>query len=298
MNKQRSKIVFLFAALLWGSSYAIQKPVVDVIDPVSFTFWNFFLSGCLFLFYALWKNVPLLYRFREGIILGVFLSGIEIFEMVGLKLTSSADTVFLTNIGMLMIPFVSYLFFRRGVKVADGIAIVIASMGMYLLVGGVHGFNLGDGIVLFSSVASAFYFIYSERFEGERASHITTLCVQQFFIISLICLIWGKFSHLSFAIDAPYRFIILWQTLLFTTVPYAIIQWASQYADEMVAAIYDGVVEPLTGGLLSWVVFHEATTLIKVFGGALMILSFVFSALITKRHFIYKLYQNALLRLK
>jgi drug/metabolite transporter (DMT)-like permease len=287
MTKQKSKLIFFIAAILWGSSYAIQKPVLDVIDPVSFTFWNFFLSGCIFLLYAIWKKIPLLYRWREGVILGVFLSGIEIFEMVGLKLTSSANTVFLTNIGMLMIPFVSYLFFRKSVKTVDSVAILIASIGMYFLVGGVRGFGLGDGIVLFSSLASALYFIYSERFEGEKASYITTLCVQQFFIISIICLIWGRFANLSFAVDASYHFTILWQTLLFTTIPYAVIQWASEYADEMIAAIYDGVVEPLTGGILSWVIFHEATTPIKVMGGGLMIFAFIFSALISKRHFIY-----------
>jgi drug/metabolite transporter (DMT)-like permease len=292
MNKHRSKIIFLVAAILWGSSYAIQKPLLDSIDPVVFTFWNFFLSGVLFLIYAIVKQIPLAYRWREGVILGIFLCGMEILEMVGLKYTSSANTVFLTNLGMLIIPYVGWLFFRDKVKVQDAIAVLIATIGMYLLVGGVRGFNFGDGVLLLSAISSAFYFIYSERFEAEQARHITTLCIQQFFVISLVCLVWAKFSGTTFAIPPHLCLELLWQVALFTTIPYVIIQWASRYADQMIAVIYDGVVEPLTGAILSWVIFRDATTPLQVFGGALMILSFVFSALVSKRHFIYRVFAS------
>lgn len=285
MTKQSSKLVFFIAAVLWGASYAIQKPLLEYIDPVVFTFWNFFLSGILFFAYAIANKIPLTYRWREGLILGVFVSGMEILEMVGLKLTSSANTVFLTNLGMLIIPYVGWLFYKGKVKIEDGIAVAIAIVGMYLLVGGVHGFGVGEIVLLLSALSSAFYFIYSERFEAERARHITTLCVQQFFVISLICLVWGLWSGTSFMIESSLRLTLLWQIVLFTTIPYAIIQWASRYADEMIATIYDGVVEPLTGAILSWVILAEATTLIQVVGGVLMILSFIFASIFSRRHF-------------
>lgn len=293
MNKNKSKIIFFIAALLWGSSYAVQKPLLESVDPVTFTFWNFFLTGLLFLVYALYNKIPLTYRIREGVVLGVFLAGIEIFEMVGLKMTSSANTVFLTNIGMLMIPYAGYLLFKRKIKIEDNLAIVVATVGMYLLVGGVHGFNLGDGIVLFSSLASALYFIYSERYEAERSSHITSLCVQQFFTIAAICLVWNIFAGVSLAVPSGFKVALLWQTVLFTTLPYTMIQWASRYADEMVAAIYDGVVEPLTGAIVAWVVFSEATSFPKVLGGMIMVLSFVLAAIASKRHFIYMKLKDA-----
>jgi drug/metabolite transporter (DMT)-like permease len=288
MTKEKSKLIFFIAAVLWGASYAIQKPLLDVIDPVVFTFWNFFLSGSVFLVYALVKKIPLTYRWREGIILGFFLCGMEILEMVGLKMTNSASTVFLTNLGMLIIPYVGWLFFKDKVKIENAIAIGIAMLGMYLLVGGVHGFSLGDGILLLSALSSAFYFIYSERFEEERARHITILCIQQFFVISIICLVWGFFAGTPFTIEPGLRFDLLWQIVLFTFIPYTIIQWACRYADEMTAVIYDGVVEPLTGAILAWVIFLEATSVTKVIGGVLMIISFVFAAVFSKRHFLYQ----------
>lgn len=55
----------------------------------------------------------------------------------------------------------------------------------------------------------------------------------------------------------------------------------------MIAVVYDGVVEPLTGAILSWVIFMEATSFTKVLGEVLMIISFVFAAIFSKRHFLY-----------
>lgn len=296
MTKNKSKLVFLIAAILWGASYAVQKPLLDFINPVSFTFWNFLFSGIVFAIYALVKKIPLTYRWREGIILGIFLSGMEILEMVGLDMTSSANTVFLTNLGMLIIPYVSYLMYRRKVKIRDNIAIILAIVGMYFLVGGLTGFSYGDAILLVSALASAFYFIYSERFEGEKSHHITTLCIQQFFTISVLCLIWGQFANLSFAVIPSIRYEVLWQTILFTTIPFAIIQWACKWADEMIATIYDGVIEPLTGAVFSWIIFMEATSPIQVIGGMLMILAFIFSAIFSRRkylgHFLLQLFRK------
>lgn len=55
----------------------------------------------------------------------------------------------------------------------------------------------------------------------------------------------------------------------------------------MIAAIYDGVVEPLTGAIVSWVIFSEVTSLSKVLGEFIMVLSFLLAAVASKRHFIY-----------
>lgn len=287
MNKNRSKLVYFIAALLWGASYAVQKPLLDHINPISFTFWNFFLSGTLFLVYALYAKIPILHRWREGVVLGIFVAGMEILEMVGLDMTTSANTVFLTNLGMLIIPYVGYLMYRHRIRMADNIAIIIAIFGMYLLVGGVNGFGRGEFVLLASALSSAFYFIYSERFERERATHITALLIQQFFVIAAMCILWKAVAgNTPFVVESAFRWPLVWMTVLFTTIPYAIIQWASKWADEMVATLYDGVVEPLTGAVFSWVVFHEATTTLQVFGGVLMIASFVFAAIILKKHFI------------
>lgn len=285
-------MVFSLVAILWGASYAAQKTLLVFIDPVVFTFWNFFLSGLVFFFYAIVRGSPLTYRWKEGVVLGLFLSGVEIFQMVGLNMTSSANTAFLTNLGMLIIPFVGWFLFKNVLKVTDVVILGVAIIGMYLLVGGVSGFGPGDGIVLLSAFASALYFLYSERFEAEKDGHITSLCVQQFFTIALVCFVWGLFANTSFVIPSSLHTEFLWQIIIFTTIPYGIIQWACIYADGMTAALYDGVVEPLVGAIFSWVIFLEATSATKMMGAVIMLIAFVSPVIFTRkrRHFLQHLF--------
>src|SRR3989344_618263 len=287
-NKDWSKLGFFVVAIIWGASFAFQRTIIKDIGAINFTFWSFFISALIFLIYALLRNANLLYRIREGIILGILLSGIEIFQMVGLKLSTAADTAFLSNVGMLLVPYLGWILLRHKVTLKNNLSLVVAAVGMYFLVGGLRGFGLGEFYLLVSALFMAFYFLYLERYDGEKHSHVLTLCVQQFFVISVICLVCGWFVGSGFYVGENQVSYLLWLTIIFTTIPYAIVQWASKYADEMIVAMYDGVVEPLVGGIVAWMIFLEPTTPLEVSGGLLMILAFGFTGIFSRRHFLIK----------
>ncbi len=287
-NRSLSKLAFFSAAIVWGASFAFQKEMVREIGALDFTFWNFFISAVVFWVYAILKDVKITYRLREGIVLGVFLAGIEIFQMVGLKFASAADTAFLTNLGMLLIPYLGWLLLRHKVTLENNIALALAIVGMYLLVGGVSGFGLGTSMLLLSALSMAYYFLYLERYDSERNSHLLALLVQQFLVISAISAAASWLVGAPLSVERSRVPDLLWLTIVFTTIPYAVVQWAGKYADEMIAAIYDGVVEPLVGGIVAWVAFAEPTTPLSVGGGVLMVFAFGFGAIFSKRHFLLK----------
>lgn len=283
-----SKFSFFVVALLWGTSFAFQKTLLAVINPLTFIFWNFTLALLVLLSVALVKKTNLTYRLREGVFLGILLSALEIFQMIGLKLSTSADTVFISNLGMLLIPYTGWLLFRHKISVKNNIALTLAVVGMYLLVGGVSGFTSGNGMLLISAVAMALYFLYSQKFESERSSHILALLVQQFFVIVTVTGLSVVFIGEQFSIPSQVMTSFLWQAVLFTVLPFVLIQWASHWADEMIAAVYDGVVEPLVGGIVSWVFFVEPTTRTSVLGALLMVTAFVFASIFSNKHFLNK----------
>lgn len=281
-----SKFSFFVVAVLWGSSFAFQKTLFTFITPYELTFWNFAIGGVAICCIAAAKKVTFTYRLKEGVILGVLLAGVEISQMLGLRFSTSADTAFISNIGMLLIPYAGLLLFRHRVRVKDNIAIVIAIIGMYLLVGGVHGFGFGEAMLLVSAVVMSLYFLYSQRFEGEKSSHVLTLLVQQFFITTILSGIAVLVSGGSFLLQGPVVPDLLWMAVVFTVVPYVLIQWASRWADEMIATLYDGVVEPLVGGITSWVFFSEPATRMNVVGGLLMVVAFAIGGIFSNRHFL------------
>jgi drug/metabolite transporter (DMT)-like permease len=284
--KNWSKFAFFIAAVLWGMSFAFQKTLLVFVSPYSFIFWNFAVALIILFCYATYKKSNLLYRLPEGLFLGVLLAGIELFQTAGLAITSSANTVFISNIGMLFVPYAGWMLFRHKISLKDNAAIVLAILGMYMLVGGVHGFGFGEALLLLSAVCMAAYFPYLRRFEGERSSHVLALSVQQFFVVTSISGLAVFFVQESFSIPSPIIGNLFLQIILFTAIPYMMILWASQWADEMVAAIYDGVVEPLIGGVVAWGFFAEATTQTRVLGALLMVVAFSFASLFSGRHFL------------
>lgn len=288
MNISLAKVSFFIVAVLWGSSFPFQKQLLVHISAINFTFWNFFLSGIVFLLYALYTKTSFTAKLREGIILGLFLGGIEIFQMIGLAHTTAANTVFLSNLGMLIIPYLGWLLLKHKVTLKNTSSIVLAGIGMYFLVGGIKGFGFGEGMLLLSAVFMGLYFLYSEQFGSRGQSHVLSLLVQQFFVTAILCLIAGFFVHDTFFVPSSLYVTLGWQTILFTTLPYVLVQWACKYADEMTTVLYDGVIEPLVGGVVAWVIFKEATTTVQVLGGFLMIFAFAFAQIISRKHFFRK----------
>lgn len=287
-----AKAALLVVAILWGSSFAFQKGLLESIDPVVFTLYNFLVAGVIFLAYAIYKKQDIFYRIREGIILGVLIAAMEISQMIGLHLSTAANTSFISNLGMLLIPYLGWLLYKHRVTAFNSALLLIAAFGMYFLVGGIDGFRFGDLVLLFSAGCMGFYFLFSERFEGEKGSHMATLCAQQFVFVSIVCLIIASVAHLPFDVPEGARFDLAWQIFVFTVIPYTLIQWASKYSDEMVVAMYDGVVEPLVGGLVAWGLFLEATSIGKVFGGMMMVFAFGVSVIYTNSHILLKKWRH------
>lgn len=269
------RLEFLLAALLWGSSFAFQKTLFGNISPVGFTFWNFFIPFIFLFVIVLFRKQSILYKYKEGLILGALLFLLEILQMYGLKYSSAANTAFISNIGMLMIPLLGFVLYKHKVRKVDMIALALALSGMYLLVGGISSFHMGDFLLLLSALAIGFYFLYSEVFEGEKQSHMLVLCTQQFFVISFLCaLMIVLMPDEVFSVESGIFFSLGWQIAAFTLIPYLLIQMASKKSNEMTAAMYDGVVEPLVGGIVAWGLFKEVATPTMIVGGLVMVVSF------------------------
>ncbi len=281
---KQAKYAILIVAILWGSSFAFQKEVLESMHPVLFTFLNFFITGLLFLIYSLITKKNLLYRLSEGVLLGVCVTAMELTQMWGLHISSAANTSFISNLGMLFIPYLGYIVYRHKVTLLDTVTLCIAGVGMYFLVGGINGVGYGDIFLFASAFFMSLYFLLSQRYEGESGVHMSVLCAQQFMTVSCITavmmLVYPAFRTASY--EGATYFVAL--ILIFTALPYALIQWSSKYSNEMMVSMYDGVIEPLIGGVVAWVVFFEATSPLQVAGGLLMVAAFAISSLYTKRH--------------
>lgn len=268
-------IAVFCVALSWGWSFSYVKGVLDVIPPLVFVGWSFLLSGLFFFVVAVFRGEPLLFRWREGLVLGFFLFLLEGLQKIGLSGTSAGNTAFISEIGILVIPIMEWLFFKKFLRRAHVFALILAFFGLYELTGGIHHLTSGDLFVLACAFACAAYIMITDRYEKESASNIITLCAQQFLFVAAI-----SFSCAS-VLDVP---IVIHDThaitqLVFLTIitmlfPYFLVQWAQRYVNDMRAA-FTYSLEPVFGGAFAWTIGGEQATPWMLVGAVCM-----FSAMI------------------
>jgi drug/metabolite transporter (DMT)-like permease len=280
-----SRIALFFVSLLWGLSFVFTKDYLEVMNPLVFTGYSFLLSGIFFVAVAAYQKKKLSFRLREGILLGVLLFLMEGPQMIGLSETTAANTAFITSVGILLIPILEWLIYKRDLKRATIFALVVALVGIHLLTGGVNNFNVGDVWIVLAAFGALFYMVYLDHFEKEKNSTMMVLCAQQFLTVGVVSLV------IAYVSNAPFGYIsgegslvpFFWLTLIFTLVPYLLLQWAERSADEVQVTFYS-VLEPVVGGLAAWTIGPELATPGMMLGGGLIVFALLVTEFANRHH--------------
>lgn len=257
-------------AILWGWSFIYAKALLEYIDPIFLTGTTFLLSGVLFLLYCTLSGRSLVFRWREGLILGGLLCLVEMAQTIGLSQTTAANTVFISGLGVLTVPFLERIFFKKKVPLIIWFAVVMSLVGLYFLTGGPNEIGQGDLWVFLCALGVGAYLIATSRFEKEKKSDIYVLCAQQFLSVgifaSMTSFLLGTFELSSLE---PFwqEFLIL--SFFATLLPYTFIQYAEEYLTTFQITFISSL-EPFVGGLLAWTYGREPHTALMVAGGIIM----------------------------
>lgn len=280
------RIALFSVSLLWGISFVFTKGYLHVLNPITFTAYSFLISGVFFLCIVLFRdrfdwftaNKKISFRLREGVLLGILLFFLEMPQTIGLSETTAANTAFITALGVLLIPFLERALYGHKIRLFTIAALAIAFWGTHLLTGGIQHFNEGDIWIVIAAIGCLFYMVYSDHFEKEKSSDMAVLCSQQFLTIGIISLFVAFISRAPLGLqtsDGSWTPLVV-LTILFTFIPYLLLQWAERYADEIKITFYS-ILEPLIGGIAAWTIGAEKATPSMVFGGALIVLAIAFS---------------------
>lgn len=277
------RIALFFVSFLWGTSFVFTKGYLEVMNPLVFTGYSFLLSGLFFLVVVRYQKKRFAFRLREGIILGILLFFMEGPQMVGLSQTTAANTAFITSLGILLIPILEWLVYKRPVKRATILALVIAFLGIHLLTGGVEQFSQGDLWVVLAALGTLFYMVALDHYEKEKNSTMMVLCAQQFIVVGIVSLAAAYVSSAPFGITDPAGswWPFVWLTIIFTLIPYLLLQWAERYANEVQITFYS-ILEPLIGGAAAWTIGAELASPSMMMGGALIVLALIISEYVNR----------------
>ena len=203
MTRSQANFLLLAVALVWGSAFVAQAHGMEALGPFAFTGLRFLL-GVIVVLPLAWRDyrgiarraVPPEWRELRGVILlGVLLALGAVFQQIGIIHTTVTNAGFLTGLYVPLVPLISWLLMRVRPHWSVWPCSIGCLAGMWLLSGaGSLSLGVGDSWVVASSLFWALHVIFVGRIAGRIAAPYLVACAQ-FFVCSVLCLIWAAFSE-------------------------------------------------------------------------------------------------------
>jgi len=153
-------LAMLATAAIWGGSFVVMKDSLEKQDVFSFLASRFILASLLMFMYRPTALRGLSKRFvLRGIFAGILLGSGYIFQTFGLTNTTVSNTGFITGLYLVFTPLISLIILRRHVIRIQWLAVLLATIGLFLI--SYNGVSLGRGetLVLISAMLYGAHFV-------------------------------------------------------------------------------------------------------------------------------------------
>lgn len=142
------------AGVCFGTTFALTRRALVGVGPAPFLAVRFSLAALLLAPLALRRpSSPGV--LRDGVAAGLALLAGYLLQTWGLTSVTGPVSAFETNLLVVIVPLLSALVLRRRPSTASLLGAGLATVGLWLLTGGVTGFGLGDGLTVGCAVAFA-----------------------------------------------------------------------------------------------------------------------------------------------
>ena len=278
----------ILAALFWGISYPLTKYVEDV--P------TFYIISIRFAFAAVVLGVFCYKNFRNfhpdvlkfSFFLSFIISAMYIFNIIGVKHTTSVRASFFTTLSFLIVPVLNYFVYKVRISRIIFVSALICLAGVFMLcwtpeMGGLV-INFGDVLCFIACICGAINIIYIEKMSQKSTidNSLFTVFLMAFVSVwgTIIALINGDFHGTGINTAQLVVIIIMG---IFCSAGAFILQI---HCEELVPSNRVGIIfalEPASGCILSVLLLHETMSLISWIGAFVIILSIVYMELANNR---------------
>jgi drug/metabolite transporter (DMT)-like permease len=153
-------LAMLGAAAVWGGSFVVMKDSLEKQDVFSFLASRFILASILMLIYRPNALRGLNKKFViRGILAGILLGSGYIFQTFGLTNTTVSNTGFITGLYLVFTPLISLILLRRHVIELQWLAVLLATIGLFLISFNGVSIGLGETLVLISAMLYGAHFV-------------------------------------------------------------------------------------------------------------------------------------------
>ena len=274
-NKKRlAQILLVFVTLIWGVTFIMVKDALNDAGPFAFGTLRFTIAGILTLA-VVNKSIFTLTKTEVigGLVCGFFLFSGYAFQNFGLIQTSASKSAFITSVSVLMVPIILYLFNIQKVKIKVWIAVVVATIGLYLLLDP-RGrmMNWGDILTFGCALGFAVHIIFQGYYIKKKVRILPFFLVQAWIVVGLSFINSLIFEPI-FAIWSPRLISALLVTgIAATFIAILIMIWAQQILNPSETAIIFSL-EPVFASFFAIIFAGEVLGVWGYIGGALVVLA-------------------------
>jgi len=281
MSKQlKAELALLSITVVWGSSFIVMKNISEDIPPYAYLTLRFLVAGLLMCL-IFRKSLKTLDRkaVMSGVVIGFFLYGGMILQVMGLRTTSASNSAFITGLNVIMVPVISATLLKKKPPLNAVAGVIMATLGLFVLTGFSGRWVVGDTLTLMCAVCFAFQIIFIDKYASDV--NVYQLATVQVIAAAVLCaLTWAFFGLYEHAEPIEFsRQIIL--TVLYTgamgtAFAYGIQTIAQKYTTPPRTALLL-TFEPVFGAIFALIVpnAHGVTEQLtpETFFGCLLILS-------------------------
>ncbi|MEE8564120.1 MAG: DMT family transporter [Atribacterota bacterium] len=279
MKSIQAEIYLLIIVIIWGSTFALIKGVIDLIPPYTYLAYRFLLAA-LILIVIFWKRLKKLniMVLKKGSLIGIFLFLGYTLQTVGIKYTTATKAGFITGLSVVLVPIISHFFIKDKVSRNSVIGVVLAFIGLWFLnYSGSFSFNLGDFLVLLCAFSFAMHIISVGLF-GKKLDYVL-LAITQITVVFVLSLLMALIFERP-AIHLSYSSYIWWSiviTGIFATALAFYMQnrFQRHSTATKTAIIFSG--EPISAAVFAYFLLGEKVGLIAWAGGLLIIFGMIVS---------------------
>jgi drug/metabolite transporter (DMT)-like permease len=210
IRKNLLYFAMLATAAVWGGSFVLMKDAIQEQDVYSFLSSRFLVASALMIAYRPNVFKGLTSKFiRQGVLAGVLLGGGYIFQTLGLAKTTVSNTGFITGLYLVFTPLISLIILKRKVLNIQWLAVVVATLGLFLISYNGISIGIGEILVLISALFYGAHFVALGEWSDGKNTYALTLI--QILTVSAIASICALINGYQLPPSAN-----VWQAVLFT----------------------------------------------------------------------------------
>ncbi|HAF06823.1 MAG: DMT family transporter [bacterium] len=275
-------LILLLVTLLWGLTFITVKDGIKSSSFSLFIFLRFFIATILLFPFTIkrWKKVRKK-NIYDGITLGIFVFAGFYLQTAGLKYTTPSRSAFITGLSVIIVPFLSILFFKKRINFFTFLALIFSVAGLLFIFNPSFSsrINLGDILTLTCALVFAFVIIFVQIFNGRNDTFI--LVFIQFLTVSFLSLIFIFFEGVYLSLNKNF-YIGMFYTSVFATFFALLLQNRFQKDTNEVRAGIIYTLEPVFASIFSYLIYGERFTVGFLVGSTLIFIGFLMSKIFVK----------------